>query len=463
MAAETTPDLAQVLQHVQARLQKNQQRLEQGQQQLQQTVAQHGEQLGAIAVNVTAALNNLADLSAGFARIEKTHAAYARWEWEHWEVEAPDSTAAATKGSSSSSRRSVGSSSSWNKREPKQLEGAAVRVPTAAEAEMEALKEQLRQSEARVLKLQGGQREAEASVAAARAARAAAEAEARAAQAKQQAAEDAVAAATRELLSRQAEMKDELATVQQDKAMKQAECESLRATLHNIREAGRCPILHGLCQEPTVASDGITYDRKAILAWLRQHGTSPLTRHPLVPHLYTNRFATEVLEHLTEIGMGASEVADGDDAQSSVNPQEDAPAPEPGELMAAIQHRNEAAAVALLQHPHLPDLNSSDEDGWTLLHWAIWNNLPDVALTIIARGDFTMINAKHRWGSTALHAAARRGQLHVCNAILDHAQFTELMAVNSSGRTASQWALTYSHYALSEFLRNVEQLRAGGR
>ncbi|KAL0733392.1 hypothetical protein Bca4012_009602 [Brassica carinata] len=42
-----------------------------------------------------------------------------------------------------------------------------------------------------------------------------------------------------------------------------------------------CPILKELMEEPEIAADGFTYERKAILAWLEKHNISPVTRQKL--------------------------------------------------------------------------------------------------------------------------------------------------------------------------------------
>ena len=50
-----------------------------------------------------------------------------------------------------------------------------------------------------------------------------------------------------------------------------------------------CPITLELFRDPVLALDGHTYERKAIEDWIRQNGTSPLTRQELsLGHLYSN-------------------------------------------------------------------------------------------------------------------------------------------------------------------------------
>lgn len=49
----------------------------------------------------------------------------------------------------------------------------------------------------------------------------------------------------------------------------------------NENENLRCPITHTLLLDPVVASDGRTYERRAIETWLHKHKTSPFTRKPI--------------------------------------------------------------------------------------------------------------------------------------------------------------------------------------
>jgi hypothetical protein len=42
-----------------------------------------------------------------------------------------------------------------------------------------------------------------------------------------------------------------------------------------------CPITQEIMLDPVIASDGHTYERRAIDEWLRQHNSSPLTSQQL--------------------------------------------------------------------------------------------------------------------------------------------------------------------------------------
>ncbi len=52
-----------------------------------------------------------------------------------------------------------------------------------------------------------------------------------------------------------------------------------------------CPITQEVMQDPVIASDGTTYERKAIEDWLANHDTSPLTGKPLANKELTPNYA----------------------------------------------------------------------------------------------------------------------------------------------------------------------------
>lgn len=65
----------------------------------------------------------------------------------------------------------------------------------------------------------------------------------------------------------------------------------------DLPSAYYCPITFNLMHEPTVDADGNTYERAAIVAWIRRKGASPVTRRPArVEELYPNRAVAALLE-----------------------------------------------------------------------------------------------------------------------------------------------------------------------
>lgn len=127
-----------------------------------------------------------------------------------------------------------------------------------------------------------------------------------------------------------------------------------------------------------------------------------------------------------------------------------------GALLAAIEREDVAAALCLLRQRRLPDLNDVLPYGESVLHRAISRGLSDVALQIVARGDFLLINAKdYVFGWTALHVAAVRGALPVCRAILGRADCAVALALLKD-KTAAQWARSCGHLAAAVFIESAE-------
>lgn len=157
-------------------------------------------------------------------------------------------------------------------------------------------------------------------------------------------------------------------------------------------------------------------------------------------------------------------------AESSSAPAVAAAEPKPGEeapledatpktVEAAIDRRDSAAAIALVKRLQVKDLNILSlpkARGMTLLHVAALH-LEDVALAIVARPDFTALNAKSRTGRTALHHAAGAGFVSVCSAIMSHGAFTEAHATDAGGMTACDMARECGQQAIVELLKGAKE------
>lgn len=64
----------------------------------------------------------------------------------------------------------------------------------------------------------------------------------------------------------------------------------------NIPAGMICPILLQIMRNPVVDPDGHSYDRNAIVEWLRRKSTSPITRQPLrADQLVPNRALEEII------------------------------------------------------------------------------------------------------------------------------------------------------------------------
>ena len=64
----------------------------------------------------------------------------------------------------------------------------------------------------------------------------------------------------------------------------------------NIPESFLCPITHNIMSNPHIDNDGNTYEYNAILQWLENNNTSPITRNYLhYSHLKPNRSLLELI------------------------------------------------------------------------------------------------------------------------------------------------------------------------
>lgn len=219
--------------------------------------------------------------------------------------------------------------------------------------------------------------------------------------------------------------------------------DSLRSLLRALVEAGRCPILLEPWRDPVGASDGYTYDRSAIEDWSLRHPTSPMTRELLRLPLRTSRFAAQVRQLLLQRGLDVG----GADA-----PQAEERALASTALVGAIRRGQQARALRFLKRRSLPGLNSLSTDGASVLHFAIHQQLPEVAVGILLRDDFHSANSSTEQGETALHWAAIRGYLSVCQALLARPDFHLLRAARRDGRTALHLAFEQNHAEVANFL-----------
>ena len=63
-----------------------------------------------------------------------------------------------------------------------------------------------------------------------------------------------------------------------------------------------CPITGDIMKDPVIGSDGHTYERLAIEQWLRQEGTSPITRQTMnLTDLTTNIALRDTIESIMRL------------------------------------------------------------------------------------------------------------------------------------------------------------------
>lgn len=127
-----------------------------------------------------------------------------------------------------------------------------------------------------------------------------------------------------------------------------------------------------------------------------------------------------------------------------------------GEFMEALTPSAQEEALRLLRRHRLPGLNEWHWSGGTVLHRAIDCGLRDVAVVIVGRKDFSLINVKDHFHCTALHLAAHEGYLEVCEAILARGDFVEALALTEEDMTAAQLARAQGHGEVAAFLERRE-------
>mmetsp|Transcript_10603 Transcript_10603/g.20423 ORF Transcript_10603/g.20423 Transcript_10603/m.20423 type:complete len:162 (-) Transcript_10603:85-570(-) len=73
-----------------------------------------------------------------------------------------------------------------------------------------------------------------------------------------------------------------------------------------------CPLTLDVMSQPLLSREGHSYEQHAILNWVSEHGTSPLTREPLRPaQLMRNRaLGTKIRLFLKQNGINPDSIAD---------------------------------------------------------------------------------------------------------------------------------------------------------
>jgi len=82
-------------------------------------------------------------------------------------------------------------------------------------------------------------------------------------------------------------------------------------------------------------------------------------------------------------------------------------------------------------------------------------------LAILARDDFSEVNARDVFGRTALHLAAASGHVDTCRAILARKDFTNVNIEDYDGRTALEYAVSSGVRQGQEAAKAIRA--AGGR
>jgi len=167
-----------------------------------------------------------------------------------------------------------------------------------------------------------------------------------------------------------AALKEELKTVREampDVEQMQVELKKLRGIVDDLKHDCLCPIRQSPMNDPVVAADGHSYDRKAIERWVCAHGTSPMTNMTLahmafVPNILASKLVACLgrsdpsWRTLEESGPSDDENDESSEhtphAWSSDHSSSERDSPSEG---AGSQHQGQAAEVlrALLSHDNI--------------------------------------------------------------------------------------------------------------
>ncbi|CAF0925132.1 unnamed protein product [Adineta steineri] len=70
----------------------------------------------------------------------------------------------------------------------------------------------------------------------------------------------------------------------------------------DLLDSLKCPITYEFFRDPVIGSDGHTYERENIVAWIKQHGSSPITREPMdLNSLRSNYIVKKMVEEFLSL------------------------------------------------------------------------------------------------------------------------------------------------------------------
>jgi len=72
----------------------------------------------------------------------------------------------------------------------------------------------------------------------------------------------------------------------------------------DLLDSLKCPITYELFHDPVIGSDGHTYERENITAWIKKHATSPITREPMsLSSLRPNYIVKKMVEDFVSLSL----------------------------------------------------------------------------------------------------------------------------------------------------------------
>lgn len=204
-------------------------------------------------------------------------------------------------------------------------------------------------------------------------------------------------------------------TLLQELDQQQQTTASLRTQLHEIGQAlvklCVCPITMTVMKEPVMGPDTHTYEKEAIVDWLQNHETSPVTRVPMVQEtLRASRVTAGVLAVAKEHWSNLEALRDMGDQPPHLVP---GPLIRDNALATYINSGEKDFVVELLGRElswrALNSTFSSPTIFGTVLHLALCQQWPDVAILILKRMDFCSLHVSTECGINSIALAALFG------------------------------------------------------
>lgn len=129
------------------------------------------------------------------------------------------------------------------------------------------------------------------------------------------------------------------------------------------------------------------------------------------------------------------------------------------DLFSAIIRKNNQAALDLLKDQTLQPkhLNVKKDKSLTMLHEAAERGQVDVCEVLLDHKYFKLANECSKSGSTALHYAAASNQVAVCKLLLNHPQFTAIDVRDNFQSTPMHDAASLGHLNILQVLLGNEQ------
>lgn len=116
----------------------------------------------------------------------------------------------------------------------------------------------------------------------------------------------------------------------------------------------------------------------------------------------------------------------------------------------AVKIQNRGLARILLEHQGIA-VNTPDSDGWTALHFAVQEQNRNLVRQLLEHPDID-VNAKNKWQTTPLMLAATSGNFDLVESLLRHPMVLVDLKADYYGRTALIQASVKGHAHIARYL-----------